>query len=70
MANAVVRCARDSAAVRVGEGEGGKGMEGGGEGVEWNTQGASSFSGHGPVVNSHNSFFGRITGYRDDVQLS
>ena len=54
---------------RRGEGEGREG-EGGGEGVEWDTQGVSSFSGHGPVVNSHKSFFRRIIVYRDDVKLS
>ena len=69
MANAVGRCARDTAAARVGEGEGRKGMEGGSDGVQWHTQGVSSFTGHDPVVNSHNTCFCRITGYRDDVQL-
>ena len=57
MANAVGRCARDTAAARVGEGEGRKGMEGGSDGVQWHTQGVSSFTGHDPVVNSHNTFF-------------
>ena len=56
MANAVGRCARDTAAARVGEGEGRKGLEGGSDGVQWDTQGVSSFTGHDPVVNSHNIY--------------
>ena len=56
MANAVGRCARDTAAARVGEGEGRKGMEGGSDGVQWDTHGVSSFTGHDPVVNSHNIY--------------
>ena len=56
MANAVGRCARDTAAARVGEGEGRKGMEGGSDGVQWDTQGVSSFTGHDPVVSSHSIY--------------
>ena len=63
MANAVGRCARDTAAARVGEGEGRKGMEGGSDGVQWHTQGVSSFTGHDPVVSSHSiHFFGELLG--------
>jgi len=44
-------------------------MGGGGEGVEWDTQGMCSFSGHGPIVNMHRTLTGRITVDRDEVML-
>ena len=36
----------------------------------WGTQGVSSVSGHGPVVNAHKTLFRRITVYRDEVKFS
>ena len=69
MANAVGRCARDTAAARVGEGEGRKGMEGGSDGVQWHTQGVSSFTGHDPVVHTHQTLLRRITVDHDEVMF-